>query len=155
MITVKYLQEVLPELEEFRVSPDMVNRVRSGDGFDEVTAILENIRSIEFPCIVIEERSSGSFTIEAGPVDTYTIALWVMLQQTRTEENDNSELFGKAFDLLRRIIKILIRDQVQRPEVLAALDITRMPYNKRFGGPKCLGYELLLTFREDINLAYE
>ena len=155
MLTTKYLQQVLVELEEFSHLSNIENHIKSGDGYDAVTAILENIRSTDFPCVVIEDRSSGNFTIEAGPVDTFTIALWVMLQQTREEEDDNSELFRQAFELVKRIIKILIRDQVARPSDMGFLDISRIPYNKRFGGAKCLGYELLLTFREEIDLSYE
>ena len=155
MITVNYLKELLTELEEFSDPTAIDNQIKSGDGFDEITAILENIRSIVFPCVVIEDKSSGNFTIEDGPVDTYTIALWVMLQQTREEENDNSEIFRTAFALMKKIVVLLIREQERGTPCVASLDISRMPYNKRLGGPNCLGYELLLTFRENIELSYE
>lgn len=155
MITVNYLKELLVELEEFRDPSAIDNQIKTGDGFDEITAILESIRSIVFPCVVIEDKSGGSFSIEDGPVDTYTIALWVMLQQTREEENDNSEIFREAFSLMKRIASLLIREQEKGTPPVASLDITRMPYNKRLGGPNCLGYELMLTFRENIELSYE
>ena len=155
MITVNYLKELLLELEEFSDPTAIDNQIKAGDGFDEITAILESIRSIVFPCVVIEDRSSGNFSIENGPVDTYTIALWVMLQQTRGEENDNSEIFRNAFALMKKIVVLLIREQERGTPSVASLDISRMPYNKRLGGPNCLGYELLLTFRENIELSYE
>ena len=155
MITVNYLKELLTELEEFRDPTALDYQIKSGDGFDEITAILENIRSIVFPCVVIEDKSSGNFSIEDGPVDTYTIALWVMMQQTRIEENDNSEIFRTAFALMKKIVVLLIREQESGTPSVASLDISRMPYNKRLGGPNCLGYELLLTFRENIELSYE
>jgi len=155
MITVNYLKELLTELEEFSDPSAVDNQIKSGDGFDEITAILESIRSIVFPCVVIEDKSSGNFTIEDGPVDTYTITLWIMLQQTREEENDNSEIFRTAFALMKKIVVLLIREQEKGTHSVASLDISRMPYNKRLGGPNCLGYELLLTFRENIELSYE
>lgn len=153
MLNKKYLHEVLPELSEFGELTEIENHVKTGGGYDEVTAILENIRTVEFPVVVIEDRSSGNFTIEEGTMDTYTIALWVMVQNTRSEEQDTSDLYKDSFALLKKIVGLLLRDQVQRPGELGSLDISRMPYNRRMGGPNCLGYELLLTFKEDIELA--
>lgn len=153
MLNKEYLLQVLPELSEFGEITDMENHVKTGGGYDEVTAILENIRTVEFPVVVIEDRSSGNFTIEESTVDTFTIALWVIVHNTRDEEQDTSDLYKEAFGILKKIVGMLLRDQVQRPEELGSLDISRMPYNRRMGGPNCLGYELLLTFKEDIELA--
>lgn len=153
MLSKEYLHEVLPELEEFGELAEIENHVKTGGGYDEVTAILENIRTVEFPIVVIEDRSSGSFTIEESTTDTYTIALWVMVQNTRSEEEDTTDLYKYSFSILKRIVGLLLRDQVEKPDVLGSLDISRMPYNRRLGGPNYLGYELLLTFKEDIELA--
>lgn len=152
MITVEYLKELLLQVEGFN-DPD--NQVKCGDGFDEISAILENIRSIEFPCVVIEDRSSGSFINEDGPVDNYTIALWVMVQQTREEQASNSQLYLQAYTMMKKIAGLLITEQQKGVAQMASLDTRRMPYNKRQGGPNCLGYELLLTFHENIQLSDE
>lgn len=152
MITPEYLTSLLQGMEEFH---SIENQIKTGDGYDEITAILESIRSVEFPCIVIEDRSSGSFTMEEGPVDNYTLALWVMVQQTREETTSNSSLYQQAFSLMKKIAGKLVDEQQREVSQVAALDTRRMPYNKRQGGPNCLGYELLLTFNQNIELSDE
>lgn len=152
MITTEYLKELLKNHEEFS---DYENQIMSGDGYDEITAILENIRTVQFPCVVLEERSFGNFSIEQGAVDTYTKALWIMVQQRRDEQQSNAQLYKRAFNLMKMIIRLMIAKQQTGAKEVASLNIARMPYNKREGGPGCLGYELLLTFNEDISLSDE
>lgn len=153
MITTTYLKKVLPELKEFEDADKFVNQFKEGDGYDEIVAILGNIRSIEFPCIVLEDRSSGTIgNLLAGPLDRTSIALWIMDQGDRDETEGGSTIFKRTFSLALDIIKLFIRDKNVEPE-LAGWDIDHLAYNKRMGGPKCFGYELVLTFEENIDLS--
>lgn len=146
MITSNYLLQVLPELEEFNV-PNLESHIHLTEGFDGVIALLENIRTGGFPCVIIEDKTIGNISIDDGPLDTYCIPLWIMLQDVNMTP---SELFPAAFELLKKIIKLLIRDN--ETELLEGLDCSRLSYNKRFAAD-AYGYEVLLTFRKNIDLA--
>lgn len=146
MVTSDYLISILPEMEEFR-SQDPATHVQIAEGYDGVIALLENIRTANFPCLIIEDRSMGNIAIDAGPLDTYSIPIWVMVQNS---EMGVSEQYNKAFDLIKKLLKILIRDADNG--TLEGFDYTRIPYNKR-SAVDSYGYEILLTFRVDIDLS--
>lgn len=146
MITSDYLKRVLPELDEFK-NKDMSEHVLDGNGYDGIMAILENLRSSTFPTVIVEDRSSGSITIDAGPVDVYSLPVWVMVAG---ENGDEYPAFESAFALVKKILKLFVRDQDTAD--LDGIDLSRIGYYKRFA-PGCYGYEILLTFRVDIDLS--
>lgn len=146
MITTDYLISILPEMEEFQ-SPDPTTHVQMAEGYDGVIALLENIRSANFPCLIIEDRSVGNIAIDAGPLDTYSIPIWVMVQNS---EMGVSEQYNKAFELIKKLLKIMIRDALSG--ALQGLDYSRIAYAKR-SAVDSYGYEILLTFRVDIDLS--
>ncbi len=146
MVTSDYLISILPEMEEFR-SADLATHVQQAEGYDGVIALLENIRTSSFPCLIIEDRSIGNIVIDAGSLDTYSIPLWVMVQSS---EIGVTEQYKVAFELAKKLLKILIRDAGNG--ILKGLDYSRIPYNKR-SGPDSYGYEMLLTFNVDIDLS--
>lgn len=106
MITSDYLISILPELEEFK-NGEIASHVHTGEGYDGVIALLENIRTTTFPCVIIEDRSTGNISIDSGPLDTFSLPLWVMVQESDKSVSDQYKL---AFELLKKILKILIRD---------------------------------------------
>ena len=144
MITSDYILSILPEMEQFK-SLDIESHVHMANGYDGVIALLDNIRTASYPAIIIEDRSSGNIVIDAGPLDTYSISLWLMLQDVQKEQ---STLFVEAFDLVKKLTRILIRDA----DTLDGLDYSRIPYFKRMTADAC-GYELILTFRQNIDLS--
>lgn len=144
MITSDYILSIIPEMSEFN-SLDPASHVYYAQGYDGVFALFDNIRSISYPAIVIEDRSSGNIVIDAGPVDTYTISLWIMLQDV---EKEQSALFVDAFKVVKKLTTLLIRDA----DTLPGFDWTRIPYFKRMANKAC-GYEMMLTFNEDIDLS--
>lgn len=146
MITSDYLISILPELEEFK-NGEIASHVHTGEGYDGVIALLENIRTTTFPCVIIEDRSTGNISIDSGPLDTFSLPLWVMVQESDKSVSDQYKL---AFELLKKILKILIRDA--DAGILSGFDYGRMPYNKR-SGVDSYGYEMLITFRTDIDLS--
>jgi hypothetical protein len=133
-------------MDEFK-DGEIASHVYTAEGYDGVIALLENIRTTTFPCLVIEDRSMGNISIDAGPLDTYSIPLWVMVSD---QTKGATELYSHAFDLVKKILKILIRDSDKN--IIPGLDYTRIPYNKR-SGVDAYGYEILLTFRLDIDLS--
>lgn len=149
MLTVDYLSRVLPEIREFSDSSKLPGQILSGEGFDGIIAILENLRTSQFPCVILEDKSIGSIDIDAGPVDSYSISLWVMLQGTEI-----SKLYNDAFSLGTKILKKLVRDADTEPE-LQGLDSSHITYMKRSGAMDCYGYEFLITFKDNIDLSDE
>lgn len=136
----------LSPLKEF-VSPD--TQILQGNGYDGVIDILQSIRSVTFPCVILEAGSSGSVQNIEGPVDTYTQSLWIMGQLGRGE--DEAALFANMKALAMKVFSKLLMDIGRHPEV-EGLDFQRFTYLQRWGGPNARGYEIILTFRQNFSL---
>ncbi len=149
MITSDYLLSILPEIEDFsQIDTELESHVQLAQGYDGVIALLENIRTASFPCFIIEDRSMGNIDLDSGALDSYSIALWVMVQDATKEP---SELFTIAYELVKKVLRILIRDS-DMGVAPQGFDYSRISYFKRFGNDS-VGYEILLQFREDIDLS--
>lgn len=146
MINLDFLKRVLPELEEFR--DDIDSRVFEGEGYDGVIAILDNIRGISLPAVILEDRSIGNIRIDSGPVDSFSLPVWVMVAKDR-DNNSVSAAYASAFELGKKILKLFIRDA---NSALQGLDFSNIQYSKR-EATDCYGYEFLITFRCDIDLS--
>jgi len=148
MLTKEYLKNILSELQQVTCINE---QLFEANGYDGVIEVLNNLRGIEFPCFVIEKKNSGVFQIIEGALDTYTQSLWIMGQIERDEEEKNtSQLLDEMFHLMCDVIRLIIRDDLSG--VLPGVDLSHISYNKRMGGPKCRGYEINLTFNDNISL---
>lgn len=150
MLTIDYIKATLADLAEF---PDADAQLLEGNGYDGVIDILQNMRSISYPCVILEAASSGTVQLVEGPLDTYTQSLWVMGQLGRGESEPALYLQMKA--LMRKVVARLLEDyRCGVPEV-QDLDWTRFSYMQRWGGPNARGWEVVLTFKENFSLIYE
>ena len=148
MLTSNYLLSSFSSLKGFDSPAD---QILQGNGYDGIIDILENMRGVVYPCVILETGSSGSFQVIEGPVDTYTQSLWVMGALGRGE--DEAKLFKDMKDLAMKLFAKLLQDKAEggHPEV-EELDYQRFTYMPRYGGPNARGYELVLTFRENKSL---
>jgi hypothetical protein len=148
MLTNNYLLSSLSSLKDF-VSPS--TQILQGNGYDGVIDILQNMRGVTYPCVILESGGSGSVQVVEGPVDTYTQSLWVMGNLGRGEDED--ALFRAMKALTMKVFAKLLQDwrEGTHPEV-QELDHQRFTYMQRWGGPNARGYELVLTFRENYSL---
>lgn len=146
MLSIEYLKPTLSPLKEF-VSLD--SQILQGNGYDGVIDILQNMRSITFPCVILETGSSGSVQNVEGPVDTYTQSLWVMGQLGRGE--DEAALYAAMKKLAMKIVARFLLDLTEAPE-LEGFDYQRFTYMQRWGGNNARGWELMLTFRQNFSL---
>ena len=148
MLTTSYLKSSLSSLKEF-ISPD--SQILQGNGYDGVIDILQNMRSVTYPCVILEAGSSGTVQNVEGPLDTYTQSLWVMGQLGRGE--DESALFSEMKSLAMKIFSKLLMDKGEEThQEVAEMDHQRFTYLQRWGGPNARGYELMLTFRQNFAL---
>ena len=148
MLTVDFLKRTLFRLKEFW-SRD--TQILEGSGYDGIISLLDELRSVEFPCVVLESGGTGTVQLVEGPVDTYTQSVWVMGQLGRGE--DEAELYARMRELARKVAALLLAAGATdgAPEV-AGLDWTRFTYMKRWGGQNARGYEIMFTFRENFSL---
>lgn len=147
MLTNRYLLSSLSSLKDF-TSPG--TQILQGNGYDGVIDILQNLRSVTFPVVILEAGGSGSCQVFEGPVDTFTQSLWVMGQLGRAE--DEALLFAEMKSLARKVTAIILRDAVAGVPEVAGLDWSRYSYMQRYGGPNVRGYELIFTFKENFSL---
>lgn len=147
MLNIEYLRESLSILPEFA---DTDAQVLASDGYDGVLSILANIRGAGFPCVVLEDRSSGELGCRPGGIDSYSLVLWVMDAKARDEQEN--VIYARTFELMKRIVRLLVHDKDKH---FPGLDVTSMPYNRRQGGTGCYGYEVVLTFFDNVDLSYE
>lgn len=147
MLTSNYIKASLGALKDFS-NPDA--QILEGNGYDGVIDILQNMRGIAYPCIILEAGGSGTVQLVEGPVDTYTQSLWVMGQLGRGE--DEAALFSQMKELTRKVAAKLLADcRMNVPEV-QGIEWSRFSYMQRYGGPNARGYELMLTFKENFSL---
>lgn len=150
MLTADFLKSSLFSLKEF-VSPDA--QILQGNGYDGVIDILEHLRSVDFPCVVLEAGGSGTCSVIDGPVDTFTQSVWVMGQLGRAE--DEAALYREMRALSRKITAKLIADYREGSPEVEDIDWSRYSYMQRWGGQNVRGYELVFTFRENFSLLLE
>ena len=148
MLTNNYLLSSLSSLKDF-VSPS--TQILQGNGYDGVIDILQNMRGVTYPCVILESGGSGSVQVVEGPVDTYTQSLWVMGNLGRGEDED--ALFRAMKALTMKVFAKLLQDWSEGTHpAVQELDTQRFTYMQRWGGPNARGYELVLTFRENYSL---
>ena len=148
MLTNNYLLSSLSSLKDF-VSPS--TQILQGNGYDGVIDILQNMRGVTYPCVILESGGSGSVQVVEGPVDTYTQSLWVMGNLGRGEDED--ALFRAMKALTMKVFAKLLQDRREGTHSeVQELDFQRFTYMQRWGGPNARGYELVLTFRENYSL---
>ena len=150
MLSIDYIKEKISSLEQFKDEDKIESQVYSADGYDEIIAILENFTEIDFPCVIFEDPSLGVISINEGPLDTSTCSFWVMTVKDR--EDGNAAYFAEMKGLAIEIIKRLVKGYNEGDSEMKDWDTGRISWGKRMGGPNCLGYEITLTFNENINL---
>ena len=126
-------------------------QILEASGLDAILELVTTLRTVAFPAVVLESRSSGTIQLIEGPVDTYTESLWVMGQLGRGESE--ADLYRSMMELARRILAKLLADAKTgtHPE-LEGWDWSRTSYMKRYGAQNARGWEIVLTFKDNFSL---
>lgn len=148
MLNKDYLQRTLVGALAELTNAD--TQILEADGLDAILELLKTLRSVEFPAVILEGRSSGTIQLVEGPLDTFTQSVWVMGQLGRDESE--ADLYAETFQLAVSVLKRLLHDFKEAAPEMAGWDHTRTSYMKRYGGQNARGWELVLTFKEDIPL---
>lgn len=120
-------------------------------GLDAILELLTNLRSVEFPAAIFEDRSSGVFNLNNDvPLDTFTQSVWIMGQFGRDESESN--LYAETHALALRFMAKLLDMAKNDEPALEGWDWRRTQYLKRYGGQNARGWELVLTFTENFSL---
>lgn len=149
MLSKEYLKKTLLGLDEFSSG----NQFLEGNGYDSIIEILKNLRSVEFPVIVFEDKVSGSIALIEGPVDTYTQSIWVMGQEGRSD--DSREISADMGRLAYKILAKLLDEYRKGAGELKGWQYQRILYMKRSGGPNSRGWEIVLSFKDDFSMINE
>lgn len=140
MLSTNYLQQIAGDLG----FADPKSQVLTAEGYDGVIALLDNIRSCPLPCLILEDKAFGKIDITEGPVDSYSLSLWLMI--STDPQISVSDKYQQAYSLVLQLLKLLIRDSIE------GLDLSSLSYSKRSAADS-VGYEILLTFRVNIDLS--
>ena len=148
MLNKRYLQTALVgPLDDFTHAE---TQVLEADGLDAIMELLKTLRSVEFPAVILEGRSSGTIQLVEGPLDTFTQSVWVMGQLGRDESE--AELYENTRRLALRVLARMLDDFKENVPELNGWDYSRTLYMKRYGGQNARGWEMVLTFKENIPL---
>jgi hypothetical protein len=127
------------------------NQIREADGLDAILELVAQMRTVIFPAVILESRSSGSIQFVEGPLDTCTVSIWIMDRLGRGE--DEAALYRSTHATAVNILKALLAAvKSGNYPALDGWDWTRISYMKRYGGPDARGWEIVLTFKENISL---
>lgn len=147
MLSAELLSNILQEMDEFSSE----SQILEGDGYDAILQELLNLRSATFPLAILEGRSSGTIQLIEGPLDTFTQSIWIMCQEGRGESRHS--IYEAARELSVKVLAKLLDKKVAGTPGLEEWDHQRTAYLKREGGQNTRGWELVLTFKENIALA--
>lgn len=147
MLSRNHLCELLTSsLKEFENKDQFLD----GYGFDAIISMITSLRTVDFPCVILEGRSTGTMQLVEGPVDSYSQSIWIMDQMGRNE--DETALYDKMYALMIEVIKVLIAARKAGDAELEGWNWKRLTYMKRFGGQNARGYELVISFEDNISL---
>lgn len=125
-------------------------QILEAQGLDAILELLTNLRSVEFPCAILEDRSNGSIQMVEGPVDFFTQSIWIMGQFGRGESE--AALYESTRALALGLIAKLIDMAKEGEAGLQEWDDQHISYMKRYGGQNARGWEIVLTFAENFSL---
>lgn len=148
MLSREYLSRAL-----IGVIPGFENadtQILEAQGLDAILELLTNLRSVEFPVAILESRSSGTIQLVEGPVDSYTESIWIMGRFGRDESE--SGLYAETHALALRVLAKLLDDAKNGEPCLSGFDWRRTQYMKRYGGQNARGWEIVLSFTDNISL---
>ncbi len=149
MLSRRYLSETLVGNVQGLLNDE---QIIEAEGMDAILELLMNLRTVEFPAIILETRSTGTLQLVEGPVDTYTESIWVMDVLGRGE--NEAELYRRTRKLAIGILCKLLDDYKRGEAMLEGWDYGRILYMKRAGGQNARGWEIVLTFQDNISLLY-
>lgn len=149
MLSRRYLSETLVGNVQGLLNDE---QIIEAEGMDAILELLMNLRTVEFPAIILETRSTGTLQLVEGPVDTYTESIWVMDVLGRGE--NEAELYRRTRKLAIDILRKLLDDYKRGEAMLEGWDSGRILYMKRAGGQNARGWEIVLTFQDNISLLY-
>jgi hypothetical protein len=152
-VNFELLQQLLPELPEFANPDHFPEQLFSVNGFDEATAVVEKLRDIQFPAVLLEETNSGYISYVSGFCDHRTISIWV-LQRADLSAAARKQAYTQTFDLGKEILRRLVRVSATYDGLGQSIDFTRTAYIPR--GPmsqNVFGHEFILTVSEELNLS--
>jgi hypothetical protein len=152
-VNFELLQQLLPELVEFANSERFPEQLFSVNGFDEATTVVEQLRDVQFPAVLIEETGNGYISYASGFCNHRTISIWV-LQRAAGLSAGRKEAYAQMFDLAKKILCLLVRSNAgYNGGAGQFIDFTRTAYIPR--GPvaqNVFGYEFILNVSEELNL---
>ena len=125
-------------------------QIQEAQGLDTILELLTNLRSVEFPVAILEDRANGAIQLVEGPVDFFTQSIWIMGQFGRDESE--ADLYAETRALAIRVMAKLLDMAKNGEAALEGWNWRRTQYLKRYGGQNARGWELVLTFEENISL---
>lgn len=147
MLTRDYLSNTLVDSVDRITSEE---QILEADGMDAILELLMSLRSVSFPAVVLEGRDNGTIQLVEGVLDTYTESIWVMDQLGRGESE--AQIYSEAMMLAKKILVKLLDERKNGERILEGWDFGRIIYMKRAGGQNARGWEIVLTFKDDISL---
>lgn len=129
---------------------DAGTQILEAQGLDSILELLTNLRTVEFPCGILEGRSNGAIQLVEGPVDFFTQSVWIMGRFGRDESE--AQLYSDTYQLAILFLAKLLDMAKNGEPALEGWNWRRTQYLKRYGGQNARGWELVLVFEENISL---
>jgi hypothetical protein len=152
-LNFELLQQLLPGLPEFANPDRFPEQLFSVNGFDEATAVVEQLRGIQFPAVLLEETGSGYIGYASGFCDHRTVSFWVLQRAADISAAGRKQAYAQTFGLAKEILRLLVRSNAGHDGTGQFIDFTRTAYIPR--GPMAqnvFGYEFMLAISEEIDL---
>jgi len=151
-LNLDFLKQVLPELNEFQ-SVSVNNQIKAVSGYDEATTVVENLRDVAFPLVLIEDVPTGYLGFVSGFSDRRVTSIWVLYKANDLTADARRKALMDSFELAKNILRRIVRENANYDGIGQFFEAARTQYFPR--GPiaqQVFGYEFMLNTIEEINL---
>jgi hypothetical protein len=147
-----FMKNIIREMPEFA---NIDRQIFSVVGFDEAVAVVENIRTTEFPCVLVEDIPDGNISFKSGFCDNRTVSIWTLYKAQQNTNAERKSAFLSAFEMSKVIMgKILVAYTNCYDNENFYIDFERgtayMPRGPLAGN--VYGYEFVFVTKQEIGL---
>ena len=155
-LDVDFLRQLLPKLPEFADAGKFSNQLKAVNGYDEATAVVENMRDTAFPLVLIEDVPTGYIGFNSGYADRRVTSIWILHKADDLTADARRKALLKSFELGKNVLKLIVYASIDYEGAEQWFDNARTQYIPR--GPiaqQVFGYEFMINTIEEIDLSID
>jgi len=117
----------IPDGEETTLIPE-IKSVKRISGLREMEEVLENIRSLQYPMILAEDKGDGFLSFKGLNLDNGYHSFYLVSKATIESSNSRVEVQAACMALAKKVFKQMLADSVNFGDAVYGFDTSRIDY---------------------------